>query len=134
MDQEKRYIVIVDDDEDDRTFLKEAFLENGSPDDFLFFENGIKLLNFMEKEMKKPPVLIIIDLHMPLKNGRETLLEIKENKKFSHIPVLVVSTGLTPEIKSEVLSLGANCIVSKPNNFQEILALTKSISTVWNFN
>lgn len=133
MDQENRYIIIVDDDEDDRSFLREAFLDNGSPDQFFFFENGIKLIDFLEKEMRKPPVLIIIDLHMPLKNGRETLMEIKHDSRFRHIPVLVLSTALTPEVKREVLSLGANCIVTKPNNFHEIIELTKSISKVWNF-
>lgn len=134
MEQENRYIVIVDDDEDDRLFLKEAFIENGSPDQFVFFENGVKLLDFLVKEMKNPPLLIIIDLHMPLKNGKETLLEIKSNVRFRSIPVLILSTGITPQTKKEVLDLGANCIVIKPNNFQDIKDLAKNISTVWNFN
>ncbi|HUR09992.1 MAG TPA: response regulator [Flavitalea sp.] len=131
MKQENRYIAIVDDDEDDRSFLEEAFHENGCNSTIQTFDNGVKLLETLRNANEKP-LLIIIDLHMPRKSGREILTELKHDKNLFTIPVIVLSTALSSETREEMLRAGANCIISKPNNYNDILFLTKSIAKIWN--
>ncbi|MGZ5191885.1 MAG: response regulator [Flavisolibacter sp.] len=129
----RRQVFIVDDDEDDRNFLREAFLENGYPDHFVLFETGVKMMEFL-LESAFPPALIIIDLHMPGRGGGEIVNEIKSNPKFKSIPVVLLTTGLIKEIKIQMLRLGTNCVVAKPNSYDETLDVTKCIGLLWNLS
>src|SRR5687767_590116 len=90
----KHPIVIVDDDADDRALIKDAFLENNPNANFVLLENGDQLLEFLENVKDgESPSLILLDLNMPGKDGREALEEIKKNSTLRNIPIVVFSTS-----------------------------------------
>ena len=124
-------VFIVDDDEDDRTILRDAFLDNGYADHFVLFQSGVQLMEQLQ-EGTETPSLIIIDLHMPGKDGRELIRELKTNPTFKAIPVVIFSTGMIVEIRNQLLQMGANSVVSKPNTYDEIVQMTSCIGTLWN--
>jgi CheY-like chemotaxis protein len=77
------------------------------------------------------PSLILLDLNMPGKDGRESLRDIKNNKRFHHIPTVVFTTSSSYRDKQAVYDLGANCFVTKPDTFNQLTELTASISRLW---
>ena len=93
----RRNILIVDDDADDREIMKDAFAASSENGEYAFLENGDKLLEYLEQNVDDGlPALILLDLNMPGKDGRETLKEIKTDKRFSHIPIVVFTTSSAP--------------------------------------
>src|ERR1700733_5899619 len=94
---EEIFILIAEDDADDRFLLQSAFQENGFKDVLHFVENGVELMDYLEDIANKAneakmPRFILLDLNMPKKDGRESLKEIKRNSYFKKIPVIVFST------------------------------------------
>ena len=118
-------ILLVDDDQDDRLLMTEAFLETKTPLEVVELENGVKLLEYLEKE--EPPRFIVMDFHMERVSGEELLQTLKTTKQYSRIPVIVYS-GSSPAIqKDPVLESGANAYVQKPGSFKEMLEIVKSM-------
>jgi CheY-like chemotaxis protein len=127
-----RHILIVDDDADDREMLKDAFKASAKNQECIFLDNGEKLLDYLEQHAANSlPSLILLDLNMPGKDGRETLKEIKTDKRFSHIPTLVFTTSSAPHDRITSYQLGANCFITKPDTFNKLLELTQSIANLW---
>ena len=95
---EKLFILIAEDDADDRFLFKTAFEEKGYKDQIEFVENGIELWRFLQEIEKRTPdkrsfpSFILLDLNMPKKDGREVLREIKQHPIFKKIPVVVFTT------------------------------------------
>jgi CheY-like chemotaxis protein len=128
----KNPIVIVDDDSDDRGLIKDAFFENNADKDFVLLESADILLEFLKAaEESKLPSLILLDLNMPGKDGREALNEIKKNAKFRHIPVIVFSTSSLDKDRIVSYELGANCFLTKPSSYNEMIFLTDAIIKLW---
>lgn len=128
----KNPIVIVDDDSDDRGLIKDAFLENNHGRDFILLENGDSLIEFLKKIPESEyPALILLDLNMPGKDGREALKEIKKDPKMHHIPVVVFSTSSLDKDRLISYELGANCFLTKPSSYQEMIFLTDAIVRLW---
>lgn len=128
----KNPIVIVDDDSDDRGLIKDAFLENNADKDFVLLENADLLLDFLRTSTDVAlPSLILLDLNMPGKDGREALKEIKKHSRFRHIPVIVFSTSSLDRDRIISYELGANCFLTKPSSYQEMTFLTDAIVKLW---
>lgn len=128
----KNPIVIVDDDADDRGLIKDAFLENNADKDFVLLESADVLLEFLRMAADSElPSLILLDLNMPGKDGREALKEIKKDSKFRHIPVIVFSTSSLDKDRIMSYELGANCFLTKPSSYQEMIYLTDAIVKLW---
>jgi CheY-like chemotaxis protein len=128
----KHTILIVDDDADDREIIKDAFLASDDHPECVFLENGEKLMQYLEVQpQNEMPSLILLDLNMPGKDGRESLKDIKNNKRFHHIPTVVFTTSSSYRDKQAVYDLGANCFVTKPDTFNQLTELTASISRLW---
>lgn len=128
----KNPIVIVDDDSDDRGLIKDAFLENNAGRNFVLFENGDLLLEFLRTVPDSEfPSLILLDLNMPGKDGREALKEIKKDSRTHHIPVVVFSTSSLDRDRIISYELGANCFLTKPSSYQEMIFLTDAIVKLW---
>ena len=128
----KHSIVIVDDDADDREIIRDAFESTINEQEYIFIENGDKLLAYLaEQNNTTTPSLIMLDLNMPGKDGRETLKEIKTNTRFHHIPTIVFTTSSSQRDKQIVYELGANCFITKPDTFNKLIDLADCISKLW---
>ena len=127
----KYSILIVDDDTDDREIIRDAFITHNNEADYIFLENGDALLEYLNQNEDDLPSLILLDLNMPGKDGRETLKEIKSNQTFYLIPTVVFTTSSSQRDKQISYSLGANCFVTKPDTFNKLVELTTSISRLW---
>lgn len=130
--KKKHQILIVDDDADDREIIRDAFVSTVEEQEYVFIENGDKLLDFLEQLADgDAPSLILLDLNMPGKDGRETLKEIKSNRRFHHIPTIVFTTSSSQRDRQMVYDLGANCFLTKPDTFNKLIEMTSSISRLW---
>lgn len=128
----KNLVYIVDDDPDDRQIILDAFLENNTSMDYVFIENGDELISTLSScGPEDYPSLILLDLNMPGMLGMQVLREIKEKEQFSHIPTIVLTTSTLLTDRSASYELGANCFLSKPPSYTELVALTSAIARLW---
>jgi len=130
---EKHIILIVDDDLDDREIIRDAFMSNHKNHrEYVFIENGDLLLQYLEEaDNENSPALIMLDLNMPGKDGREALKEIKESERFRHIPTVVFTTSSSQKDVQVSYDLGANCFITKPDTFNKLVEITNSIAQLW---
>lgn len=128
----KHVIFIVDDDPDDRQLILDAFLENNSAIDYVFIEDGMQLMDTLHAtEPENYPTLILLDLNMPGMMGLLVLKEIRENKNFSHIPTIILTTSTFAQDESSSYKLGASCFLKKPQSYKELLEISASIIRLW---
>ena len=131
-------ILIADDDPDDRAMIKEAFEENLLLNDLQFVEDGEELMSYLNRAGKYTdaasyplPGLILLDLNMPKKDGREALEEIKKSDKLNHIPIIILTTSKTEEDIIKSYDLGVNCFITKPVKFVDLVQVTKTLGRFW---
>lgn len=133
MSQNSRKLVfIVDDDPDDRQIILDAFLENNALVDYVFIESGNELIQTLEETPQTEyPSLILLDLNMPGMLGMQALKQIKSNKTYAEIPIVVLTTSTLRSDRKLSYELGANCFLSKPSLYRDLVRITSSISRVW---
>jgi len=131
-------ILIADDDAEDRMLLKEALEENRLKNALQFVENGEELLDYLhnrgkftDKDKYPLPGLILLDLNMPKKDGREALKEIKEDPHLRLIPVVVLTTSKAEEDILKTYDLGVSSFITKPVTFTSLVQMMKTLSTYW---
>jgi CheY-like chemotaxis protein len=124
-------IFIVDDDPDDRQIILDAFLENSPQIDYVFIENAETLLENLYSDESDYPALILLDLNMPGMLGLQALKEIRSNRKFSQIPIIVLTTSTLNQDRKTSYELGASCFLRKPDSYGELVKLTNSIVKLW---
>ncbi len=131
-------ILMADDDPEDRLLTQEAFEENHLANDLRFVEDGIELLDYLHQrgQYSDPttaprPGLILLDLNMPRKDGRQALQEIKADPELRRIPVVVLTTSQAEEDIFQTYDLGCSSFITKPVSFEGLVAVTKSISEYW---
>ena len=132
----KFYILIAEDDPDDRFLFKTAFEKGGYHNVVKFVENGVELIEHLkevteQKTKNEFPAFILLDLNMPKKDGREVLKEIKEHKVFKKIPIIVFSTTKNENEISKCYELGANSYVVKPLIFDELVKIIEGLCSYW---
>src|SRR5437867_12727614 len=136
-------ILMADDDADDRLLAQDALAEcqlvgtSGSPNDLHFVENGEELLDYLHRRGKYAqsniprPSLILLDLNMPRKDGREALREIKTHPELRRIPVVVLTTSKADTDIAKIYELGANSFISKPVQFDALVKMMNSLGEYW---
>jgi CheY-like chemotaxis protein len=125
-------VYIVDDDADDRESIRDAFLENKHEQDYIFIKSGDQLISHLSAAPKRPkPVVILLDLNMPGKDGRDVLRELKGNRELQPIPIIVLTTSSSEKDREASYDLGANCFVTKPDSYTELVHITDSIAKLW---
>jgi len=131
-------ILLADDDPDDRKLTHDAFVENRLANEFHAVEDGEELLDYLYRRGKyaslrgEPlPGLILLDLNMPRKDGREALKEIKADPELRRIPVVVLTTSKAEEDIVRSYDLGVNSYVTKPVTFKSLVELIKVLGNYW---
>jgi CheY-like chemotaxis protein len=131
-------IVLADDDPDDRKLTQDAFSENRLANEFHAVEDGEELMDYLlrrgkyESMQRDPlPGLILLDLNMPRKDGREALKEIKAHPDLRRIPIVVLTTSKAEEDILRSYDLGVNSYVTKPVTFKSLVELIKVLGRYW---
>lgn len=134
----KLTILIADDDIDDRMLIVKALSESFSQADLKCVENGEILLQYLNREgvyqdeVKFPfPQLILLDLNMPKKDGREALKEIKSDNLLKKIPVIIFTTSKHEDDIRVTYNMGSNSYITKPGSYEGLLALGKELENYW---
>jgi len=125
-------ILVAEDDADDRFLIQTAFEEKGYEDKLDFVENGIELLSYLHRSTTQTmPRIILLDLNMPKKDGREVLFELKQHQLFKRIPIVVFTTTKNEKEIIRCYDLGANTYIVKPTTFDELLFIVEQIHSYW---
>jgi two-component system, chemotaxis family, response regulator Rcp1 len=127
-------IVLIDDNRDHAKILQWAFRKTGREDEFTYFEDGTRALEYLRKlafEDKAKPDLIFLDLNLPRLDGREVLRLLKEGETTRAIPVVVVSSSEREEDVRKAYELGASSYVSKSAMLSDVDPMLKTIQASW---
>ena len=138
--QNKRTIVILvaDDDAEDRMLVKDALEESRLKNNIQFVENGEELVDYLhnrgkfsDKDKYPTPGLILLDLNMPKKDGREALKEIKADDHLKLIPIVVLTTSKAEEDILRTYDLGVSSFITKPVTFTALVDVMRTLSKYW---
>ncbi len=120
------YILLADDDKDDRILLREALQEINSDIKLLTAEHGKACIDLIS-ELTVLPDLILLDINMPIKNGKETLAELKQMAGLDSTPMIMYSTSANRKDIDECYKLGANLYIIKPNNYSGLTSVMNNL-------
>lgn len=136
--QHRLVVLMADDDEDDQMFAQDAFEESGLPHQINFVNDGEALIDHLnhclesdDSSRTRLPDLILLDLNMPRKDGREALREIKANPKLRHIPVVVLTTSSSDGDVYRSYDIGANSYITKPVTFDSLVDVLNTLGKYW---
>jgi CheY-like chemotaxis protein len=131
-------ILLADDDADDRVLAKDALDESRVVNELRFVEDGEELLDylhrrgkFVDPETSPRPGLILLDLNMPRKDGREALREIKTDASLRQIPIIVLTTSKAEEDIYRTYDLGVNSFITKPVTFDGLVGVMRTLGRYW---
>jgi CheY-like chemotaxis protein len=131
-------ILVAEDDPDDRLLIKEAFQENTFLADLRFVEDGEELMDYLRRrgeyrssETSPWPGLILLDLNLPKKDGREALAEIKTDPALRRLPIIVVTTSNVQEDILCCYDMGANSYITKSVRIADLNDAFKALSKYW---
>lgn len=130
--------LMADDDADDRMLTKEALEESRVLNELRFVEDGEELMDYLGRRGKfsnpddsPRPSVILLDLNMPKKDGREALKEIKADPNLRRIPVVILTTSKSEEDIYRTYDLGASSYITKPVSFDGLVDLMKALGEYW---
>jgi len=136
--KDKVVILMADDDEDDLLMTRDAFDLSRLNNQFLFVKDGVELLKYLRNQgdysdpsTSPRPGIILLDLNMPLMDGREALKEIKSDPKLRSIPIIVLTTSKADEDIIKSYDLGVNSFITKPVTFQGLAEVIKQTAIYW---
>jgi CheY-like chemotaxis protein len=131
-------ILMADDDEDDRELTREAMSDARLANEMRFVVDGQELMDYLRHDgayadgVGAPePGIILLDLNMPKKDGREALAEIKSDPALRHIPVVVLTTSKAEEDIFRTYGLGVNSFITKPVTFAGLVEVMRAWSRYW---
>ena len=128
-------ILLVEDNSGDVRLIEEAFKENKMPYRLSVAMDGVEALNFLNRKGKyveaPRPDIILLDLNLPKKNGREVLAEIKKKSSLRRIPVVVLTVSKSEDDIIKCYDLHANCYITKPVDFDRFVEIVKLTRSFW---
>ena len=135
MDRDALYILLAEDDEDDRLFFKEALQEIKVKTNISFVTNGAQLMDYLNQAGIRLPNVVFLDLNMPVKSGMECLIEIRRNNRLKDLAIVIYSTSASEEDIEDAFVNGANIYIKKPNDFSLLKStLAKVVSLNWQYH
>lgn len=134
MNQDPINILLADDDEDDRLFFKDAIEELKIKTVVTTVNDGMQLMDHLNKHENKLPHIIFLDLNMPKKGGIECLKEIRSCAKLKELSIAIYSTSASEEDIEQTFVKGANVYIKKPNDFGELKRVLKEVISInWQY-
>jgi len=128
-------ILLVEDSPTDVMMMREAFEYNKIMNPLYVVEDGIAAMQYLKREgpyaCAPRPGLIILDLNLPRKNGREVLHEVKGDPALCNIPIVILTTSKSEEDVARSYNLRANCYVTKPVDFAKFMEAMRTLSEFW---
>jgi len=128
-------ILLVEDNPGDVRLTQEAFKDGKMLNKLHVVEDGMEALAFLKREGKyisaPRPELILLDLNLPRKDGRDVLSEIKADRDLKRIPVVILTTSRSEEDILRSYDLNANCYITKPLELDKFIEIVKSIEDFW---
>jgi CheY-like chemotaxis protein len=128
-------ILLVEDNPGDARLAKEALKESKMLNNLYIVDDGVEAMDFLYKKgeyssMPRPD-LVILDLNLPRKDGREVLAEIKNDNDLKTIPVVILTISQAEEDILKTYNLHANCFISKPIDLEQFIKVVRSIEDFW---
>ena len=128
-------ILLVEDNPGDVRLTKEALKEGKVYNNLHWAKDGVEAMEFLRQEGKNAkaprPDIILLDLNLPKKDGREVLASIKSDSRFKHIPVVILTTSEAEEDVLKSYELHANCYVTKPVDLDQFIGVIRNIEDFW---
>lgn len=135
---QRRIILMADDDGEDCVLVRDAMRETGRTCDLRFVRNGEELFDYLHhggeyaEEASAPrPDLILLDLKMPCKDGRETLRELKSDPQWQSTPVIMLTTSTAANDVEACYRMGVNSYVTKPATFRRLVDVLETLTRFW---
>ncbi len=128
-------ILVVEDNEGDARLIREILKENNIFNSIYMARDGVEAMDFLHNKGKyknaPKPDLIILDLNLPRKDGREVLTELKADKTLKHIPIVIMTISQAEEDILRSYNLHANCFITKPIDLNQFIKIVRSIEDFW---
>ncbi len=131
-------ILIADDDAEDTMLIRDALKESRLKNGVQSVEDGEELMQYLRNEGKysdkkkfPTPGIILLDLNMPKKDGREALKEIKADKNLRSIPIVILTTSKAEEDILKTYNLGVSSFITKPVKFSTMVDVMKTLNKYW---
>lgn len=128
-------ILLIEDNPGDARLTTEALKEAKVRNKLCHIDDGAEALAYLRREGKYAgahrPDLILLDLNLPRKDGREVLAEIKADERLKRIPVVILTTSQAEEDILKAYNLNANCYVSKPVDLDQFIKVVRTINDFW---
>ena len=128
-------ILLVEDNPGDERLTREALKEGKVYSNLHWVKDGVEAMEFLRRQGKYSsvprPDIILLDLNLPKKDGREVLQDIKNDEALKRIPVVVLTTSKAEEDVLRTYNLHANCYVTKPVDLEKFIVVVKSIDVFW---
>lgn len=130
-----KIILLVEDSKADIRLVQEVLKTSTVPHQLMSVRNGMDAMAYLrqegEFEQSPRPNLIVLDLNLPRKDGREVLAEIKADPSLKRIPIVVLTTSSNEEDIFHSYELHVNCYITKSRNIQELFKIVKGIESFW---
>jgi two-component system, chemotaxis family, response regulator Rcp1 len=128
-------ILLVEDNPGDARLTREALRDSKMQNNIHVVDDGVKAMQFLLRqppyENAPRPDIILLDLNLPRKDGREVLSDIKSDEELRRIPVVILTTSDDEEDVLRSYDLHANCYITKPVDFNRFITIVKSIESFW---
>ena len=124
-------VLLVEDDPGDVVLIEEAFEHNKVRNSLKIVGDGVEAMDYLRAPGSTRPDLVLLDLNLPRKDGREVLAEIKSDPELRSIPVVVLTTSKAEEDIYRTYDLGVNSFITKPVTFDGLVNVMRTLGTYW---
>lgn len=135
MDEKSKIIFLVEDNRADIRLIEEALKESKTQCQVVTVRNGVDAMAYLRREGEYAdalrPDLVLLDLNLPRKDGREVLAEIKADPDLKSLPVVVLTTSRNEDDINQSYSLHVNCYITKSRNLSQLFKIVKGIQEFW---
>jgi chemotaxis family two-component system response regulator Rcp1 len=122
-------IFLIEDNRGDIRLIQEALKSSTTPCEVVVARDGVEAMEYLQQS--KLPDLILLDLNLPRKDGRQVLAEIKSDPALQHLPIIVLSTSRNEEDILKSYDLHVNCYIAKSRNLSELFKIIRGIEEFW---